>query len=71
MNEFVGKVDEKGRVIIPSKLRSERKISPKDEVVFKIKEIRYRKNFVELCEGCLEGVSGDPVKLMHTAFSKK
>ncbi|UZE92145.1 MAG: AbrB/MazE/SpoVT family DNA-binding domain-containing protein [Methanosarcinales archaeon] len=69
MDEFVGTVDDKGRILIPAEVRAEQNIGPKDEIACEIKLVRHKKNFVEVCEGCLEGFADDPVKLMHEAFA--
>ncbi|MBU2617162.1 MAG: MraZ N-terminal domain containing protein [Euryarchaeota archaeon] len=71
MDEFVGTMDDKGRVLIPAEARDELGIEPKDEIVYEIKQVRHKKSFVKICEGCLEGFADDPVKLMHEAFAHK
>lgn len=71
MEVFVGKVDKKGRVLLPAERRKELKIKSEDEVVFQIKEVKHSRGFVRNWEGVLRGAGKDPVKLMHESFVRK
>ncbi len=71
MDFFVGKVDGKGRILLPARKREELKIGPSDEVIYEIKGVRHAGGFVRNWEGVLEGAGRDPVKLKHESFARR
>ena len=60
------KVDSKGRIVIPARIRKEMGIEPMSRVEVKIERVLPRKSFVEMA-GSFKGIAGkkDAVKLLH------
>jgi len=64
MEKINARVDERGRIIIPAKVRREMRIEPMTRVDIKIERVHPKHSFVEEAEGVLEG-AGDAVRLLH------
>lgn len=64
MEKIKARVDERGRIIIPAKVRRKMRIEPMTRVDVRIERVPSRKSFVDVAEGLLEG-AGDAVKLLH------
>jgi len=64
MEKIKAKVDERGRIIIPARVRRKMKIEPMTKIDIRIERVLPRKSFVQVTEGLLEG-AGDAVKLLH------
>lgn len=66
MEKTTAKVDEKGRILIPAKMRGKMGIEPETRVEIKIERVHPSRSFVELA-GSFKGIAGgkDAVKLLH------
>ncbi|MEA1905210.1 MAG: AbrB/MazE/SpoVT family DNA-binding domain-containing protein [Candidatus Hadarchaeota archaeon] len=64
MEKITARVDERGRIIIPTKVRRKMRIKPMMMVDVRIRRVLPEKSFVEVAEGLLDG-AGDAVKLLH------
>lgn len=66
MEKIKARVDKKGRIFIPAKVRREMRIEPGAKVDIQIKRVYPRKSFLEVADeirGTLKGK--DAVKLLH------
>ncbi len=70
MSICVGKVDNKGRMVLPVNIRKMLNIEPFDYVEYEIKEVK-RARFVDKWEGAVKCKANDPVKLIHESFLRK
>lgn len=64
MEKITARVDKRGRIIIPTKVRRKMQIQPMMRVDVRIERVLPKKSFVEVAEGLLDG-AGDAVKLLH------
>jgi AbrB family looped-hinge helix DNA binding protein len=64
MQKIKAVVDERGRIVIPAKVRRKMRIEPMTRIDIRIERVAPKKSFVEVAEGLLEG-RGDAVKLLH------
>jgi len=68
MDIYVGKLDDKCRLLIPANLRKILKIHPHDTITYGIKNVEHQRSFTERWEGIIKGAGKDPAKLKHKAF---
>ncbi len=66
MERIESQVDQKGRVLIPAKVRERMKIEPFSKVQIRIEKVRPRRPFSEL-SGSFKGLGGGKgaVELLH------
>jgi len=64
MEKVVAEVDEKGRILIPKRVRRELNIEPLSKIRLRIEGVIPKKSFTEVAKGSLKG-AGDAVELLH------
>ncbi len=67
MEKVKARVDERGRIIIPAKVRRRMRIEPRARVDIRIERVLPKKSFVEVADGFRKtlGKKEDAVKVLH------
>lgn len=67
MEKIEARVDEKGRIVIPARMRRRMQISPMTRVDIRIERVHLRKSFLEMADDFRRTIKKkeDAVKVLH------